>query len=98
MLLMTDAVTGLIMDVLAAPLRCIGTHDQIVRWFKPKRRPRWISAEDYAGLPESIFVRELRYRIETPGYRTRHVTLVTTLLDDGTYEARDLAELYRRRW
>ncbi len=79
-------------------LRCIGTHDQIVRWFKPKSKPQWMSAEDYAGLPESITVRELEYRIETPGYRTRHVSLVTTLLDDEKYTAEDLAEFYRCRW
>jgi hypothetical protein len=79
-------------------VRCIGTHDQIVRWFKPKRKPRWMSAEDYATLPESITVRELEYRIETPGYRTRRVSLVTTLLDDEKYTAKDLAEFYRHRW
>lgn len=79
-------------------LRCNGADDQIVRWFKPKTRPRWMSREDYAELAESIVVRELRYRIETPGYRTRRVTLVTTLLDDEKYQADELAELYRLRW
>jgi len=79
-------------------LRCIGTHDQIVRWFKPKSKPRWMSAKDYALLPESITVRELEYRIETPGYRTRHVSLVTTLLDNEKYTAEDLAQFYRSRW
>ncbi len=79
-------------------LRCSGTHDQIVRWFKPKIKPRWMSAEDYARLAESITVRELEYRITTPGYRTHHVSLVTTLLDDEKYTAEDLAEFYRCRW
>ena len=79
-------------------LRCIGTHDQIVRWFKPIQRPRWMSAEDYDLLPQSITVRELEYRIETPGYRTRHVSLVTTLLDGEKYTAEKLAEFYRCRW
>ena len=79
-------------------LRCLGTHDQIVQWFKPKCKPRWMSAEDYATLPESITVRELEYRIETPGYRSRHVMLVTTLLDDEEYTATALAEFYRCRW
>ena len=65
---------------------------------KSKGRPWWMSSKDYALLPKSITVRELEYRIETPGYRTRHVTLVTTLLDDETYTAKDLAELYRCRW
>ncbi len=79
-------------------LQCIAAGDQIVRWFKPRQKPRWMSGEDYAQLPNSIVVRELRYRIETPGYRTRCVTLVTTLLDDETYQAEELAELYRCRW
>ena len=79
-------------------IRCLGTHDQIVQWFKPKSKPRRMSTEDYAGLAESITVRELEYRIETPGYRTRHVTLVTTLLDGEKYTAKALAEFYRCRW
>ena len=40
-----------------------------------------MSADEYWKLPESIMVRELRYRITAPGFRTREVTLVTTLLD-----------------
>ena len=32
---------------------------------------------DYDALPESITVRELRYQITRPGFRTREVTLVT---------------------
>ena len=79
-------------------LQCNGANDQIVRWFKPKIKPRWMSREDYAELADSIIVRELRYRVETPGYRTRCVTLVTTLLDDEKYQAEELAELYRCRW
>ena len=43
-------------------------------------------------------VRELRYRIEVPGFRTREVTLVTTLLDATAYPADSLAELYMTRW
>jgi Transposase DDE domain len=43
-------------------------------------------------------LREVRYRIGSPGFRTREITLVTTLLDAETYRVSDLAELYRRRW
>ena len=53
---------------------------------------------EYRALPESILVRELRYRITAPGFRTREVTLVTTLLDAETYPADALAELYGTRW
>jgi hypothetical protein len=75
-----------------------GTMDQIVVWFKQKSNPRWMSADEFARLPSEIAVRELRYRVETPGYRVREITLVTTLLDPSTDPATDLAELYSKRW
>jgi Transposase DDE domain len=58
-----------------------GTMDQIVVWFKSKRNPRWMSADELAIRPTEITVRALRYRVETSGYRVREITLVTTLLD-----------------
>jgi hypothetical protein len=79
-------------------IRACGTMDQIVEYFKPKDRPAWMSAADYESLPDSTEVRELRYRIEVPGFRTRAVTLVTTLLDAESYPADALAELYGTRW
>ena len=67
-------------------------------WYKPKSKPKWLTAEEYAELPEEMMVRELRYRINAPGYRTTEITLVTTLLDAAVYPAEALAELYYRRW
>ena len=43
-------------------------------------------------------MRELRYRVEAPGFRTRAIVLVTTLLDAAAYPASALAELYFCRW
>jgi hypothetical protein len=43
-------------------------------------------------------LREVRDRIDRPGFRTRQITLVTTRLDAAIYRVADLAELYRRRW
>jgi hypothetical protein len=79
-------------------LKRLGKHDQLVEYFKPKERPKWMSAEQYAALPESIVVREVRFQVRVPGYRTREVTLVTTLTDAKRYSARALARLYARRW
>lgn len=76
----------------------LGHLDQVVAWIKPTQKPGWMSAKDFAALPSSIQVRELRYRIRTPGFRTRDVTLVTTLLDSTTYPADELAALYQSRW
>ena len=72
--------------------------DQVVEYFKPADRPDWMSAAEYEALPGSIVVRELRYRVEVPGFRTREVTLVTTLIDEGAYPADALADLYLTRW
>ena len=67
-------------------------------WLKPKKAPNWIAAKQYAELPEYLVVRELRYPVERPGFRTKEVTLVTTLLDADLYPLLALAELYRQRW
>lgn len=75
-----------------------GATDQVVLWFKPKSKPSWMATEEFAALPQEIGVRELRYRVETPGYRVREITLVTTLLDATIYAASALAELYYKRW
>jgi Transposase DDE domain len=79
-------------------VRSQGDSDQVVIWSKPKSPPRWISKEEYASLPGEITVRELRYKVHTPGYRVGEVTLVTTLLDASVYPAEALADLYFRRW
>jgi Transposase DDE domain len=76
----------------------LGRQDQIVEWFKPVRCPAWLSEPEFAALPETLRVRELRYRISRPGYRTREVTLVTTLLNADVYTADELARAYRLRW
>jgi hypothetical protein len=79
-------------------LKRLGKHDQLVEYFKPKERPTWMTAQEYAALPESLVVREVRLRVRIPGYRTRAVTLVTTLTDARRYPARALARLYAKRW
>jgi hypothetical protein len=76
----------------------LGAMDQVVEWLKPKKAPNWIAATQYAELPEYLVVRQLRYSVGRPGFRTREVTLVTTLLDADLYPLLDLAELYRQRW
>ena len=55
-------------------------------------------AATFATLPETILVRELRYRTRVAGFRTREIILVTTLLDAERYPLAELAKLYHRRW
>jgi hypothetical protein len=65
-----------------------------VEWLKPKTCPRWLEHATFAALPVALGVREVRYPVSTPGFRTHQITLVTTLLDAARYRADDLAALY----
>ena len=77
--------------------RRLGVKDHLVCWKKPQR-PAWMSQEQYAALPDSLMLREVRVMVEQKGFRTREVIVVTTLLDPETYSAAEIAKLYRRRW
>ena len=79
-------------------LHRLGAMDQLVEWIKPKTAPKWMTKEEYAKLPEHLIVRQLRYQVGQPGFRTKEVTLATTLLDAELYPLLALAELYRQRW
>jgi hypothetical protein len=79
-------------------LKGLGVHDQVVAWLKPETCPSWLTREALAALPDSLVLREVRYDVGTSGFRTRQITLVTTLLDAEIYRVADLAELYHQRW
>ena len=79
-------------------LKQLGVSDQLVEWLKPKSRPCWMSAQQFAALPAAITVRELCYTICEKGFRPKEITLVTTLLDEGQYPLEVLADLFQRRW
>ena len=78
-------------------LKRLGKDDALVRWRAPHHyRPPWLDAS--VDLPQTIVVREVRFQVTQPGFRTQSVTLVTTLLDAKAYPAWALAELYFKRW
>jgi Transposase DDE domain len=79
-------------------VRKLGRFDQLVEYTKPPWCPDWIEVSAFAAVPERIVVRELRYRTGVRGFRSRAITLVTTLIDAKEYPATELAALYRRRW
>lgn len=79
-------------------LRKLAVRDQLVEWFKPVECPEWMTAAQFAALPAKLVLRELRYRVTQPGFRSRVITLVTTLVDARQYRAAELAKLYRLRW
>src|SRR5262249_44082793 len=69
----------------------------LVHWPKPTSI-RSVDRPTYNTLPGSITVREVRVHVEQPGFRTRSVVVVTTLLDPGQASREELATLYRARW
>lgn len=79
-------------------VRQLGKQDHVVDWLKPVTCPEWMSPEQYAQLPASLEVRELRYYVHRKGFRVETVTLVTTLVDAQQYHVDDLADLFVSRW
>jgi len=77
--------------------RRLGPEDRLVTWRRPQR-PETTSAAEHAALPETLTLRMIRLHVAAPGFRTKSVVLVTTLLDPEAYPAEALRELYGRRW
>jgi hypothetical protein len=75
----------------------VGKGDHIVEWPKPQliRSIGWQSSK---ALPEQLTIRETRVQVQQPGFRSRSMVVVTTLLDAEEVTAIDLAGFYRARW
>ncbi len=80
--------------------RRLGNDDRIVRWKKPHpyQRPQGYNKEEFDALAETLEVRIIRLQVAASGFRTKTVTLVTTLLDALIYPADAIRELYGKRW
>lgn len=78
--------------------RRLGRGDRVVRWRKGEHLVDWLNAADWAALPEEMEVRLVRAPVRQRGFRTRQLTLVTTLLDPQLYPAAELLAAYARRW
>ena len=76
----------------------LGADDRLVVWQKPLQRTDAWGEEEFAALPETLTLRMIRLRVASHGFRTKSVVLVTTLLDEMTYPAQMLRELYGERW
>jgi Transposase DDE domain len=79
-------------------VRSLGTNDQIVEIYKPTERTRWLTAEMFDALPDSIQIREIKRKIRRKGFAPRELIVVTTLLDPVKYPADAIIALRGRRW
>jgi hypothetical protein len=78
--------------------RRLGKDDRLVQWRKPDQRPDWMDTQMYHSLPETLTLRQVRVRVDVPGFRVQKLVLVTTLLAPRKYPGRQLAEVYHARW
>ena len=80
--------------------KTLGHNDRLVYWKKPLSRPAHagLTRQLWETLVQTICVREISFRVEQKGFRSRELTIITTLLDPVQYPAEELAELYLKRW
>jgi len=76
----------------------LGPYDRLVSWKKPQSQARTATKKLWRSLPDQITLRLICFPVSLPGFRTRKLILVTTLLDPLVYPAAELAGLYLRRW
>lgn len=75
----------------------LGKDDHLVQWRKPSTI-RSLDWKTYRSLPNYLTVREARVHVQQPGFRSKSIIVVTTLLDPKQATKEDLAFLYRQRW
>jgi hypothetical protein len=73
--------------------RCI--EDKKVTLKRPRFDRNRFTREQWESLPKSLTVRIIRYRTNS---RSEEITIITTLIDQKLYPARDIAALYGYRW
>jgi len=78
--------------------RKLGKNDHVVTWEKPPFDRSRIDRATWESLPDEMEMRELSVTVRRKGFRSRTITIVTTLLDARQYPADDLADLFRLRW
>lgn len=54
--------------------------------------------ETYAGIPETLELREIRFQVVERGRRTKTIDVITTLTNVDEFSKEDIAELYGFRW
>jgi hypothetical protein len=57
-----------------------------------------MSHAEYAALPRTLAIREIRHRVPPANYRVKEVIVATTLVDADVYDAEAVADLYLQRW
>jgi len=83
----------------AQAVKVLGDNDRLIAWSKPTwSKQTSYSKEAWKELPDKLILRQIKVTIDRPGYRPKSFHIITTLTDDQTYSADEIADLYLQRW
>ena len=80
-------------------IKKLANNDLLIRWERPawyKKAP--LPKDEWNQLPKELLLRQIKVDVEQPGFRVKSFYIITTLLDPLIYSAKDIADLYYRRW
>ncbi len=80
--------------------RRLGPDERLMTWERPAKHNRGhnVSLRQWRRLPKTLQVRLVRGAVGAPGFRTRKLSVATTLLDPVAYPAAAILALYGDRW
>jgi hypothetical protein len=79
-------------------IKRLGAGDLLVEWGKTNVCPEWLDKLIWLSIPDFMIVRHITFSIDIKGFRTKKITIVTTLLDPHLFPKESFIDLYRRRW
>jgi hypothetical protein len=75
----------------------LGKDDHLIIFKKPKQ-PDWMSDALYALMPSELRIREIKVTIERAGYRSKQISICTSMLNSKAESKAALGCLYACRW
>ncbi|MFO2967612.1 transposase [Legionella pneumophila serogroup 1] len=66
-----------------------GINDHLIELTKPKRKPQWMTEDEYKKYPDSLQIREVK---------VGNKVLITNQISPGDVSKADLKALYKKRW
>ncbi len=77
----------------------LGSGDRLVQWRQlSKKPPAWMELKTWTKMPQSLTLREITYTVLVKGFRSKSITVVTTLTDPKLFPKKAFVDLYSRRW
>ena len=76
----------------------LGKNDRLITMKRPPVASCVMSPRLWQSLPPTISVRQIRTRIDVPGFRPKDLLILTTLIDPVLWPVETLIALYVRRW